>query len=259
MKTELAPFLPPPLSPASARAWLLPDPTNVPEPARTPGPGRPRRPSGAGTIVQPCGGSSTAGQPFFLVNCWGEELIDGTHIGLGAGSGRWGYSLSFGFGLIIVDGCPGDYKNGAYKRFYGRTAFYEIPTNVGSTPLPTMDAQGRPPNYWLRIVDAEGERIHLVSQDGIPFVFDLATCHWVKPPVPTETAPPPTFTPVTPTATELPWYASIPPGEERDYVLKMEQLSSSVLTAVAMTPYPGRQPLRPPHRPQLRPTMLARA
>ncbi len=259
MKTELAPFLPPPLSPASARAWLLPDPTNVPEPARTPGPGRPRRPSGAGTIVQPCGGSSTAGQPFFLVNCWGEELIDGTHIGLGAGSGRSGYSLSFGFGLIIVDGCPGDYKNGAYKRFYGRTAFYEIPTNVGSTPLPTMDAQGRPPNYWLRIVDAEGERIHLVSQDGIPFVFDLATCHWVKPPVPTETAPPPTFTPVTPTATELPWYASIPPGEERDYVLKMEQLSSSVLTAVAMTPYPGRQPLRPPHRPQLRPTMLARA
>jgi hypothetical protein len=137
----------------------------------------------------------------------------------------------------MVSGCPGDYKNGFYNRYYDRVGLYVVPKNLG--PVPTGNAQGHLTNGtfgWVRVVDADGERIHLASADSTTFVFDLASCHWAVPPLPTETTPPPTFTPVVPTATELPWYASIPPGEERDYVLKMEQLSSSVLTAVALTP-----------------------
>jgi hypothetical protein len=107
----------------------------------------------------------------------------------------------------------------------------------------TIDAQGRRTynnNFdWVKIVDTEGERIHLVSGDGVEFTFDLTTCNWVVPPVPTATVLPPTLTPVPPSPTETPWYGGIPPGDELNYVLKMEQLSSSVLTAVALTPIPG--------------------
>jgi hypothetical protein len=141
--------------------------------------------------------------------------------------------------LIVVDGCPGDYKNGAYTRFYNRVSYYEVPRNALGLPTPTRNPYGQSPYDSVQVAGADGERIRLVAQDGTQFVFDLATCHWGEPPIPTETIPPPTFTPVPPSPTELPWYSNIPPGDELNYVLKMEQLSSSVLTAVALTPVPG--------------------
>src|SRR5579859_663858 len=242
MQPLLFPSLPP-LTPAAA--WLLPDPTYPPQPAPTLSLDEIGHPLGAGRIIQGCE-NPRAGQPFLRENCWYEELVDGTQIGLGAGFARPGYLWATETGLIIVDGCPGDYKDGAYTRDYG-AGLYETPRqgpprSPGATP-------GRRTYDSVRIVGAAGERIHLVSQDGTPFVFDLASCHWVVPAVPTATAPPPTFTPVTPSPTALPWYAGIPPGDERTYVLKMEHLASAVLTAVARTPLPTVPPTPVPLSP----------
>jgi hypothetical protein len=236
MKTLLIPYLPPPPPPPTTVADILrPDPTDVPSSAPPGAYDDIGQPSGAGRLIQGCE-SPAAGQPFLRRNCWYTELIDGTQIGLAAGYGRKEKGWAIETGLIIVDGCPGDYNNGAYSRYYN-SGLYVTPRKV--RPAPTVDAQGHRTFDWVKIVDTEGERIHLVSGDGVEFTFDLATCHWVEPPVPTATVPPPTLTPVPPSPTESPWYSSIPPGDERNYVLKMEQLSSSVLTAVALTPLPG--------------------
>jgi hypothetical protein len=180
---------------------LTPDPLDVPRPQPTADLGG--LGVGAGRIYYDCE-SPIAGQLFFRRNCWYTELIDGTSIGVGAGSGRWPHSAgAFGFGLILVDGCPGDYENGAYTRYYDSVSYYELPRSAMGLPTPTIYPRGLPPNEWAQVVGVDGERVHLVSQDGKEFVFDLATCHWVVPPIPTETAPPPTFTPTPPSPTEM--------------------------------------------------------
>jgi hypothetical protein len=218
MKALLAPFVPalPP-----GYGWPTPDPTDPPRPPQVLSPEDIGFPMGAGRIIRACE-NPTAGQPFLRWNCWYEELIDGTSVNLGAGYRRQGYGSDSEPGLIVVYGCPGQFMNGAYDRWYDVAGFYETPQDHGV----------------VKVVGAEGERVRIASLDGTQFVFDLAACRWVVPPVPTERAPLPTFTPVTPTPTEQPWYSRMLPGDDLEYVLKMERLASSVLTAVAMTPVP---------------------
>jgi hypothetical protein len=180
------------------------------------------------------------------INSWYEQLID-KDVYVVAGSERWGYSNDPQQGLLHVNeisprggppmrlsGCPGDAK-GYYFGATGEPGYGDLNYfgNHGGGFYETPGKHGP-----IHIVGAMGEHIQLLSEDGTKFVFDVGTCHWLLPLVPT-TSPIPIYIPPTPH-----WYDNIETPDTRAYVEKMESTASAVNTAVALTP--GTLPPGPP-------------
>jgi hypothetical protein len=171
--------------------------------------------AGAGTMSD--GYVETAGDPLIGSNTWSETLID-RHVHVDAGYERDRYGGDLQQGVIWVSGCPGGGNgNGIYSGYFMGGGWYETPIKVGG----------------VRVVGATGEQVRLTSNDGTAFVFDVGSCYWRDPSMPTPTAPVPT---ITSTLSPTPWYDDIETPETKAYAIRMEQLAATVLVEVTLTP-----------------------